>query len=347
MLIFGIVLTCLSGILLTAFISSRFSWTERIGLSFPLGMTLQTIVMALLDLVHIPLTAASVLTAGAVVFALLLFLVIRYRGIDSLRFTPAMLNDWRQANLLWVLLLVIIAYCEYMNFSKCIFFPPSDRDSLAAFDTLGFVAAHDHTYMRMSLFDADYNPSIHRAGGSIAYAPFVQMSYAYVYLLGAETSKAIPALMYLFFIIAFYGILRRNTGKTLAALATACGPRHTIVATFTGFSNDTVVMQARPLSQYASATPRTDIRTDTEGRLVPLSSLREKWIEAIGKHELPWINLLDTREGRPAEIIDNVYGIGAYPTKILIDPEGRIVDIFVGERPGFSEKLEASLKNRS
>ena len=91
----------------------------------------------------------------------------------------------------------------------------------------------------------------------------------------------------------------------------------------------------------------TDIRTDTEGRLVPLSSLREKWIEAIGKHELPWINLLDTREGRPAEIIDNVYGIGAYPTKILIDPEGRIVDIFVGERPGFSEKLEASLKNRS
>lgn len=141
--------------------------------------------------------------------------------------------------------------------------------------------------------------------------------------------------------------MKRMLLAALAALATACGPRHTIVATFTGFSNDTVVMQARPLSQYASATPRTDIRTDTEGRLVPLSSLREKWIEAIGKHELPWINLLDTREGRPAEIIDNVYGIGAYPTKILIDPEGRIVDIFVGERPGFSEKLEASLKNRS
>ena len=107
-----------------------------------------------------------------------------------------------------------------MNFSKCMFFPPSDRDSLAAFDTLGFVAAQDHTYMRMSLFDADYNPSIHRAGGSIAYAPFVQMSYAYVYILGAETSKSIPALMYLFFVIAFYGILRRNTGKTVAALST-------------------------------------------------------------------------------------------------------------------------------
>lgn len=220
MLTLGIILTCLNGILLTALVGSRFSWTERIGLSFPLGMTLQTIVMALLDLLHIPLTATSVLLGGLLLFALLLFVVWRFRGIDSLRLSPAMLNDWRQANLVWVLLLLLIAYCEYMNFSKCIFFPPSDRDSLAAFDTLGFVAAHDHTYMRMSLFDADYNPSIHRAGGSIAYAPFVQLSYAYVYLLGAETSKAIPALMYLFFVVAFYGILRRNTGKTLAALAT-------------------------------------------------------------------------------------------------------------------------------
>ena len=220
MLTLGIILTCLNGILLTALVGSRFSWTERIGLSFPLGMTLQTIIMALLDLLHIPLTASSVLLGGLLLFALLLFVVWRYRGIDSLRLTPAMLDDWRQANLVWVLLLLLIAYCEYMNFSKCIFFPPSDRDSLAAFDTLGFVAAHDHTYMRMSLFDADYNPSIHRAGGSIAYAPFVQLSYAYVYLLGAETSKAIPALMYLFFVVAFYGILRRNTGKTVAALAT-------------------------------------------------------------------------------------------------------------------------------
>ncbi|HIX26445.1 MAG TPA: glycosyltransferase family 39 protein [Candidatus Barnesiella excrementigallinarum] len=220
MLIFGIILTCLTGILLTGIVGTRFSWAERIGLSFPLGMTLQTIVMALLDLMHIPLTATSVLAAEAIVFALLLFIVIRYRGIDSLRFTPAMLDDWKQANLVWILLLFLIGYCEYMNFSKCIFFPPSDRDSLAAFDTLGFVAAHDHTYMRMSLFEADYNPSIHQAGGSIAYSPFVQMSYAYVYLLGAETSKAIPALMYLFFVVAFYAILRRNTGKTVAALAT-------------------------------------------------------------------------------------------------------------------------------
>lgn len=87
-----------------------------------------------------------------------MFIVAHYRGFESFRITSAMLDDWKQANLVWVLLIILIGYCEYMNFSKCMFFPPSDRDSLAAFDTLGFVAAQDHTYMRMSLFDADYNP---------------------------------------------------------------------------------------------------------------------------------------------------------------------------------------------
>lgn len=78
----GIILTCLSGLLLTGIIGMRFSWTERIGLSFPLGMTLQTVVMALLDLMHIPLTSFSVLSAGAVTFALLMFFVARYRGFE-------------------------------------------------------------------------------------------------------------------------------------------------------------------------------------------------------------------------------------------------------------------------
>ena len=99
----GIILTCLSGLLLTGIIGTRFSWTERIGLSFPLGMTLQTVVMALLDLMHIPLTSFSVLSAGAVTFALLMFIVARYRGFESFRITSAMLDDWKQANLVWVL----------------------------------------------------------------------------------------------------------------------------------------------------------------------------------------------------------------------------------------------------
>lgn len=71
---------------------------------------------------------------------------------------------------------------------------------------------------------------------------------------------------------------------------------------------------------------------------------RENWLKAVEQHQLPWINLLDTREKRPAEIIDNLYGISAYPTKILIDPEGRIVEVVIGERPGFAERLAKELR---
>ncbi len=220
MVVFGLILVCLLGVVLTGLIGTTFSWLERIGLSFPLGMALQTILIALLDLVHIPLTATSVLLTGSITCAALIFALYRLRGWEVFRLSPTALDDLKQFNWVWIALILFIGYCEYLNFTKCLFYPPHDRDSLAAFETLGYVAAQEHTYMRMSLFDADYNPSIHQAGSSIAYAPFVQMSYLYVYLLGAETSKVIPAMMYLFFIIAFYAITRRHTGKTTAALAT-------------------------------------------------------------------------------------------------------------------------------
>ena len=63
-------------------------------------------------------------------------------------------------------------------------------------------------------------PHIHDAGSYMTYAPMVQLSYAFVYLLGAETSKLVPALMYLSLLIAFYGSMQRVTGPTGAAVAT-------------------------------------------------------------------------------------------------------------------------------
>lgn len=58
-----------------------------------------------------------------------------------------------------------------------------------------------------------------------------------------------------------------------AATAFACSPRHGIVATFTGFRNDTVVVRSQPLSHYGTAAAENPgIRMDTllldaEGRL--------------------------------------------------------------------------------
>lgn len=60
----------------------------------------------------------------------------------------------------------------------------------------------------------------------------------------------------------------------------------------------------------------------------------EKWRNFVTERELPWINLIND----PSSSVNNavlLYGIEAFPTKILIDPEG-IIRLFIkGEEPAF------------
>ena len=70
----------------------------------------------------------------------------------------------------------------------------------------------------------------------------------------------------------------------------------------------------------------------------------EKWLAAIGEHQLPWVNVRNP-EGTPsAEDVSVRYAVESYPTKVLVDPEGRIVGKFAGEGPDFYEKLAEALK---
>lgn len=60
----------------------------------------------------------------------------------------------------------------------------------------------------------------------------------------------------------------------------------------------------------------------------------ERWRDFVTERELPWINLIND----PSSSANNaakLYGIEAFPTKILIDPEG-IIRLFIkGEDPAF------------
>lgn len=220
MLISGIIILIITGFLFINLISARFSWCEKIGLSFPLGLGLQTIMMAIINLAGIKLTSTSVMLTG--VFLIIVLLIPIYFRKD--RYTTFYKNSFcfrfSDHNLVWLFFIILISYLEYMNFSKCMYFPTFDRDSLAGFDTIGYVIAQEHTLKDLSLFQVDYMPQIHCAGSYIVYAPMVQLSYAFVYILGAENSKAIPALMYLFFLLAFYSSMKRVINRTGAAIAT-------------------------------------------------------------------------------------------------------------------------------
>ena len=66
----------------------------------------------------------------------------------------------------------------------------------------------------------------------------------------------------------------------------------------------------------------------------------EKWKAAVEKHELPWLHVRNA--GEPD--VSVLYAIQGYPTKIVIDPEGKIAKIVVGEDPAFYQYLDELFK---
>ncbi len=65
-----------------------------------------------------------------------------------------------------------------------------------------------------------------------------------------------------------------------------------------------------------------------------------KWKAAVEKHELPWLHVYNPRDSKVLEL----YGIQGFPTKIIIDAEGKIVKTIVGEDPAFYTLLDALFK---
>ncbi len=221
MLISGIIIVVFIGFLVINIISIRYSLIEKIGLSFPIGIGIQTITMLVMNMVGLKLTAIGMLLSGILLISILSIILYQRREKIKAYYkdNPLYLNT-SGYNLVWLFLIIVIAYLEYMNFSKCMYFPTFDRDSLAGFDTIGYVIAEEHTFRNLSIFQQNYISTINNAGSYITYAPMVQLSYGFVYLLGAETSKIIPALMYLSLLIVFYGSVKRVSGRTGAAIAT-------------------------------------------------------------------------------------------------------------------------------
>ena len=68
----------------------------------------------------------------------------------------------------------------------------------------------------------------------------------------------------------------------------------------------------------------------------------EKWKSAVAKHELPWLHVYwDKEKGdNPLEL----YSVDSFPTKIIIDPEGKVAKVVVGESAGFYDYLDEVMK---
>ncbi|MGL5635874.1 MAG: redoxin domain-containing protein [Bacteroidales bacterium] len=65
----------------------------------------------------------------------------------------------------------------------------------------------------------------------------------------------------------------------------------------------------------------------------------DTWRAGVAEHQIPWVNVYN---GFETQVV-NEYAIAGYPTKVVIDPQGNIVKIVVGESPEFYETLDQLL----
>ena len=70
---------------------------------------------------------------------------------------------------------------------------------------------------------------------------------------------------------------------------------------------------------------------------VDCSDTEANWKAAVAKNQLPWLHVAN---GTGNNDVTSSYGIQGFPTKILVDPQGKIVKVIVGEDPSFYTYLD-------
>lgn len=68
------------------------------------------------------------------------------------------------------------------------------------------------------------------------------------------------------------------------------------------------------------------------------------WRAAIEKYSLPWVNLFNPKDGGDPESVTQKYGVQGFPTKVIVNPQGKVVNITTGDDPEFYNVLEKFMK---
>ena len=66
----------------------------------------------------------------------------------------------------------------------------------------------------------------------------------------------------------------------------------------------------------------------------------EKWRKAVDQYQLPWVNVINSDSLDVAAL----YAVTGYPTKYIIDPEGKILRCVIGESAEFYEAIDQLIR---
>jgi thiol-disulfide isomerase/thioredoxin len=69
-----------------------------------------------------------------------------------------------------------------------------------------------------------------------------------------------------------------------------------------------------------------------------MEASRSAWKNAVAADALPWLQVLNNEDVAVFDAVE-AYGVTAFPTKVLLDKEGKVVARYVGESIDFDKKL--------
>ncbi|WP_297089126.1 glycosyltransferase family 39 protein [uncultured Draconibacterium sp.] len=212
----SIFLAFILGFSFLRWVAGRFSFIEILGLSFPAGMGVVTFIMFLLNVVGIGLTQNSLLLAGG--FCLVAFnlrYIIQPQKLVNAAEVVGEKQFWEvgKFNLIWLVLVMAVAGILFFVTKKSLYTPTFSTDSVSSFDLYAKAIASEGSLLNSLISDRS-------VGFGAAYPPLTSLSLAYAYIFGFQSSKIIPALLFISFVVAFYGLAVKNLSSTAAIMAT-------------------------------------------------------------------------------------------------------------------------------
>jgi hypothetical protein len=212
MLFLSIIITFLVGFSFVTACSSKFSFLEKTGSAFLLGIGIQVLWMLLFDFIAVPISILSVYSGSLFSIVLCWFYTLKLKKTDIKTaiwpYNPFAGKAWSRVNFPWLALMFFILYAVWAINVKCLFWPTFEFDSVAGYDLVAKVVAAEGSFNN-SLFMSN-GVSMYNMSLRAVYPPLVSGSFAYVYMSGAEVSKIMTSLYYWSYLLLLYGLLRRG-----------------------------------------------------------------------------------------------------------------------------------------
>lgn len=75
-----------------------------------------------------------------------------------------------------------------------------------------------------------------------------------------------------------------------------------------------------------------------------LQQQQDKWKKALKEDGMSWVNVMNN-DGQHPEDVARLYSVTAFPTKLLIGRDGKVIRRFVGNTPLKQQELELLVKD--